>query len=159
MSLHATRHDLPVEKREALVALLAPRLADTIDLQQQAKHAHWNVRGANFAALHKLFDELAEALEDYADLLAERAVQLGGTAPGTVRAAVRLSSLPAYPESATASKDHVAALAASVAALARGLRKDIEAATQLGDAATADVLTELTRGLDQWLWFLEAHEA
>jgi starvation-inducible DNA-binding protein len=29
--------------------------------------------------------------------------------------------------------------------------------TELGDAASADILTEVVRGIDKWLWFAEAH--
>jgi starvation-inducible DNA-binding protein len=158
MKLRTTRHDLLSETRDAVASILVQRLADTIDLQQQAKHAHWNVRGSNFAALHKLFDEIAESLGESADLLAERAVQLGAVAPGTVRATARATTLPEYPAGIVKSSDHIAALATATAALARSMRADIDAATQLADAASADVLTEVTRGLDQWLWFLEAHE-
>ena len=64
---------------------LNSRLADCLDLQTQTKQAHWNVRGANFIALHKLFDEINESVEGFSDSIAERAVQLGGTARGTAR--------------------------------------------------------------------------
>ena len=60
------------------------RLADRIDLMHQAKQAHWNVKGPSCIALHKLFDEVVDAAEDSMDLLAERVVQLGGTAEGTL---------------------------------------------------------------------------
>ena len=62
------------------MALLNTSLADCIDLQMQAKQAHWNVKGPNFIALHKLFDEVNVAVSDYVDEIAERTVQLGGVA-------------------------------------------------------------------------------
>ena len=41
------------------VALLNGRLADTVDLITQVKHARWNVKGLQFSLLHVLFDAVA----------------------------------------------------------------------------------------------------
>src|SRR6201993_5007366 len=78
-----TKNDLSEATRSKAVNLLNARLADAIDLQTQTKHAHWNVKGPNFIALHELFDKINEDVEDYVDDIAERAVQLGGIAQGT----------------------------------------------------------------------------
>src|SRR3954469_13382509 len=93
----STKNDLPAETRVRLVELLNQRLADCIDLQTQCKQAHWNVKGPSFIALHRLFDEINEAVEGYVDLLAERVVQLGGIAEGTVGVVRERSTLPGYP--------------------------------------------------------------
>src|SRR3954469_11600913 len=83
--LYETENDLPKQTREAVVALINQRLADVVDLKTQIKQAHWNVKGPHFIGLHKLFDKIAEDVEEYTDLIAERAVQLGGIAEGTAR--------------------------------------------------------------------------
>jgi starvation-inducible DNA-binding protein len=155
--LHTTKNDLPLQTRTKMCDLLNRRLADSIDLQTQCKQAHWNVKGPSFIALHKLFDEINEAVEEYVDLLAERIVQLGGTARGTVQAVAEGSSLEAYPLEITAGEEHVEALSSALAAFGRGVRDGIEAADDVDDADTADILTEISRGNDQWLWFVEAH--
>jgi starvation-inducible DNA-binding protein len=152
-----TRVDLPARQRERLVALLNQHLADTFDLYGQAKQAHWNVKGPQFHQLHELFDELAEELRAYVDLIAERATALGGLALGTVRMSAGASRLAEYPLDAGGSMGHVEALAERFAALAATTRSAIEATGRLGDADTADLLTEVSRGLDKSLWFLEAH--
>ena len=36
-------------------------------------------------------------------------------------------------------------------------RKAIEEANDFGDLDTADLFTEVSRGIDKWLWFVEAH--
>lgn len=152
----ATRHDLGEKARAAMVALLNQQMADTSDLFSQVKQAHWNVKGPEFIALHKLFDEFAEELTGYIDDLAERAVQFGGRAQGTVRMAAAASRLPEFPD-ASAGMAVVAALADRYAALAVTTRRAIDAASEAGDADTADLFTEISRGLDKSLWFLEAH--
>ena len=154
---HKTRLDLPLENREQMIAVLNQHLADTFDLYSQTKQAHWNVRGAEFFQLHELFDKLADEVEEYVDLIAERVTTLGGTALGTVRMAAAASRLDEYPLDVSRGLTSVEALAVAYAALAKTTREAIEAATQAGDAATADLFTEVARGLDKSLWFLEAH--
>ena len=80
-----THIDIPVEKRSALIEMLNQNLADTLDLYTQVKQAHWNVKGTDFYQLHLLFDEIAEEIEPFIDLLAERVTLLGGYANGTAR--------------------------------------------------------------------------
>src|SRR5207249_6321124 len=74
--MNPTKNDISEASRSKVIALCNERLADAIDLQTQCKFAHWNVKGANFIALHELFDKVNEDVEDYIDLIAERAVQL-----------------------------------------------------------------------------------
>jgi len=156
--LHRTKNDLPEATRTEVVGLLNQRLADCIDLQTQCKQAHWNVKGPTFIALHKLFDEINEEVEEYVDLLAERVVQLGGIAEGTVGVAAKRSTLPDYPLALTTGAEHVAALSDALAAFGRAARIGIEEMNELEDADSADILTEISRGADKWLWFVEAHQ-
>lgn len=157
MSLHPTKNDLSHDIRAKAVALLGSRLADCIDLQTQTKQAHWNVKGPEFIALHELFDDINEEVEDYVDTIAERAVQLGGTVEGTARAVAAKSSLPEYPLTITSGRDHVNALAGALAAFGKTVREAISQADEFGDTDTSDVFTEVSRGIDKWLWMVEAH--
>ena len=86
----STRNDLGVEVREKATTLLNQHLADATDLYSQTKQAHWNVKGMQFSQLHELFDTLADSVEEFVDLIAERATSLGGVACGTVRSPVRI---------------------------------------------------------------------
>jgi len=137
---------------------LNQRLADCIDLQTQCKQAHWNVKGPTFIALHKLFDEINEDVEGYVDLIAERIVQLGGIAEGTVGVVADRSTLLDYPLALATGAEHVAALSDALAAFGRTARVGIEEMNELEDADSADILTEISRGVDKWLWFVEAHQ-
>jgi len=152
-----TRLDLPAQTREKAIALLNQHLADTFDLYGHTKQAHWNVKGAQFQQLHELFDDLAAELLEHIDAIAERATALGGAALGTLRMAAQASRLPEYPGSAVGGSQHIEALAARFAALAKTTRSAIDAATELGDAGTADLFTGVSRSLDKSLWLLESH--
>jgi starvation-inducible DNA-binding protein len=156
--LYPTKNDLREASRVEAVGLLNQRLADCIDLQTQCKQAHWNVKGPTFVALHKLFDEINADVEQYVDLLAERVVQLGGVAEGTVGVVAERSTLVDYPLALSSGAEHVAALSDALAMFGRTMRVGIEEMNELEDADSADILTEISRGVDKWLWFVEAHQ-
>lgn len=155
--LHETRIDIPEDSRQKLVDLLNRQLADTTDLFTQAKYAHWNVKGSDFIQLHLLFDEIAGHVLGFADLIAERATTLGGTANGTVRQAATTSTLPEYPTAAVDGMEAVQAVADRAAEYAASTRRAMEESEDLGDISTNDLFTEVSRQIDKDLWFLEAH--
>ena len=152
-----THNDLPADTREQMIAMLNQELADMSDLHSQTKQAHWNVKGEQFIALHKLFDEFAEALTGYVDEIAERAVQLGGTAMGTNRMSAAESRLPEYPSEVLSSMDHVSALTERYAMVAASTREAVSTAEEADDLDTVDLMSAVSLGMDKWLWFLEAH--
>jgi len=146
-----TKNGLSEATRVKAVELLIARLADCIDLQTHTKHAHWNVKGPNFIALHEVFDKINEEVEDYVDDIAERAVQLGGVAEGTARMVAKRSSLSEYPVNTVDGRSHLEALSSALAAFGTAARKGIDQANELGDLDTADLFTEVSRGIDKWL--------
>jgi len=144
---------LPEEAR--LIEMLNRRLADAIDLQLQCRQAYWNVKGPNFLSLRELFDKVAEEVEEYANLIAERIVQLGGKAEGTVYAVAGRSSLDGH---LVASTGHIDTLATTLTDFGRHTRYASAQATELKDADTAAIFTEIARGIDKWLWFVETSQ-
>lgn len=152
-----TKNDLPEANRIKMATLLNARLADGIDLMLQAKQAHWNVKGPEFIALHELFDKVVDAAFTSADLLAERAVQLGATAEGTIRIASKRSVLPEYPVDIVDGRAHVATLSDRLATYGKEVRAAIQEAAGSGDDDTADIFTEISRNIDKHLWLVEAH--
>src|SRR5438105_441311 len=154
---HPTLNDLPESTRGQVIDLLNQRLADAIDLELQAKQAHWNVKGPQFIALHKLFDEINDAVVEYVDLLAERVVQLGGTAEGTARVVAERSELPEYPLTISTGEEHVWALSSALSNFGERIRRAIDQTADLGDVDSSDICTEISRGTDKWLWFVESH--
>jgi starvation-inducible DNA-binding protein len=155
--MYKTKNSLPEDARNNVIRILNKRLADSVDLMHEAKQAHWNVKGPSFIALHKLFDEIVDAAEEWMDLVAELVVQLGGTAEGTIQVAVKQTDLPAYPLGISAERDHVEALSSALAAYGKSVRRAIDETDGLGDKDTADIFTEISRGADKYLWFVEAH--
>lgn len=155
--LHSTQNTLGAAVRQTMVELLNHHLADAIDLGLQAKQAHWNVKGPNFRALHELFDEVFERLEEFTDELAERIVELGGVAQGTVQWVAKGTRLKAYPIEIQSGTSHVSALSEALATFGGTARSAIDSAAGGGDAATADLFTEVSRGMDKLLWMIEAH--
>jgi starvation-inducible DNA-binding protein len=155
--MYQTSHDLKVGTRKKVVDMINVHLACTIDLYSQIKQAHWNVRGSHFISLHELFDEIAEAVEKFVDTLAERIMALGGYSKGTIAAVAKTSTLAPYPLTISDGDDHLKAVAKALATVAKSFRQAIEQSDQLGDAGTADMYTTMTRELDQYLWFIEAH--
>jgi len=156
--MYKTMNDLSPSIRERMIELLNARLADAIDLRTQLKVAHWNVKGPEFIALHKLFDEIVDDADEYVDLIAERAVQLGGIADGTARQVAERSSLDEYgATSGGGCQEHAFAVADALASFGRAARQATETAADAKDQDTSDIFTEISRGTDKWLWMVEAH--
>ena len=156
-AVFATKIDIPETDRNAIIALLNERLADTADLYSQIKQAHWNVKGPDFFQLHELFDQLAAEVLPFVDTIAERATALGGMAAGTTRMAAASSSLPEYPTDIADGQQHLKALIDRYAVFTTNVRKAIDVADDHHDRDTADLFTQVSRDADKQLWFLEAH--
>ena len=156
-TFHKTKNDLSEKIRSTMIELLNQQLADVLDLGLQAKQAHWNVKGPHFIGLHELFDKVAEEVEGFADEIAERAVELGGVALGTIQIVAKQSRLGAYPLNITSGNEHVVALSGALAKFGASTRAAIDTASNAGDANTADLFTEISRGVDKLLWLVEAH--
>ena len=157
--MRPTHNTLSENIRTQSVALLNKHLAAAVDLHGQVKQAHWNVRGPGFIAIHQLFDSVAEQVEVYSDLIAERAGGLGGTAHGTVQVAASDSFLVPYTLGLADEREHVFAVSATLAAFGQSARGAITESSAFGDADTADLFTQISRGIDQQLWFVESHAA
>ena len=146
----------PKEQAE-VIDLMNARLADAIDLALVTKQAHWNLKGPQFIAVHEMLDGFRTQIDGHVDTMAERVVQLGGTALGTAQTVVQSTTLAPYPTDIYAIKEHLGALIERYGKVANSLRHAIDEADEAGDADTADIFTAASRDLDKALWFLEAH--
>jgi starvation-inducible DNA-binding protein len=145
------------ERQSRLVTGLNQNLAGLTDLAAAYKQAHWNVIGIDFAQLHELFDQFSAQTRGYMDVVAERAVTIGGTARGTIQAAVEGSVLPPFPVEERDEVRLLTELVGRVDALTAELRQAMDASAD--EAATQDVYVEVVRGIEKQRWMLQAHLA
>lgn len=156
-TLHDTSIDIDSGLRERMIVLCNQQLANTTDLYNQTKQAHWNVKGIHFEPLHLLFDKMAESIQPFADDIAERAVAMGGTALGTTRMAAAASELPEFPDDVFNGKSMLRVVVERWAQYAAGVRAASETADEAGDLDTSDLFVGISRVADKMLWFAEAH--
>lgn len=157
MTMHETRNDLKSNAKSVSIEVLNARLADSIDLALLTKQAHWNLKGRQFIAVHEMLDTFRKELDTHVDMMAERVVQLGGTALGTTQNVATATKLTPYPTDIYQVADHITALSERYGRVANAVRAAIDATAEAGDADTADIFTGYSRALDKSLWFLEAH--
>ncbi len=158
INLYKSKIDLSDSTRQKSIDVLNKALATALDIYTQTKQAHWNVKGKDFYQLHLLFDDIASVLFDPIDLLAERVSALGGVALGTARDAAENSVLPDYPNTEEMSEiDHLHAVADRLAVFGKLLREGMNKTDSWNDQTTNDIFTQISRNVDQKLWFVEAH--
>lgn len=147
---------LPEGARKKIGEALNRPLLEGLDLHSQIKVAHWNVKGPHFAALHPLFETFAVSLANFNDEVAERAVTLGHTVPGTVRQAAATSRIPELPGDAVKDLDLVTLLADRIEAYLDTVRGARAVAEKEADPDTVDLLTGIVSEFEKHAWFLRA---
>ncbi|MBX3120453.1 MAG: DNA starvation/stationary phase protection protein Dps [Fimbriimonadaceae bacterium] len=145
------------DRKKAAVSELNPLLVDSIDLYNQIKLAHWNLRDPDFIAVHRLFDEVGAAVLEGVDLIAERIRQLGEPVVASTAVVSKQSSLKGFPTGVIAGQTAIKAVCEAVGHCVEMLHQSIVRMDEAGDPITADLLTQVSRGLEVQLWFLESH--
>jgi starvation-inducible DNA-binding protein len=154
-----SHNPLPVADRQKIIELLNERMANILDLHYQTLLAHWNVRGRNFIALHRFFDEFAgsNGADNWCDWVAERIGQLGGVVRTTIPYIAAHTALPEYPTDVVRADDHVRHLAGLVSMIIVQFRDAARTAQAAQDSVTADILLQVQRSAEKYLWLIEAH--
>lgn len=131
-------------------------LADSYALMANTHHAHWNVEGPDFFALHEAFEHQYKNLFEAIDEIAERVRALDELAIGGLRTLAAQAGIDEF-KSPLAAKDYVAGLVVAH-------EKAVADAISLRDAAGSanDLETQdLAIGRIQWhqktLWMLKSY--
>ena len=141
---------------EKVVELLQNRLHALNDLQLTLKHAHWNVIGPNFIAVHEMLDPQVDGVRNMVDAVAERIATLGGSPNGTPGSLVRERTWDDYSLGRDDSIAHLAALNLVYDGVIADHRTQI-AKTESLDPVTQDLLITQASELEQFQWFVRAH--
>jgi starvation-inducible DNA-binding protein len=155
--MHRTLNDLPKATRAKMIELLNARLADAIDMYNQTKQAHWTVKGPDFFQLHELFDKVAERSRRVSTRSRSARSSSAASSTGPCRGSRSARRSSRIPVDTKSGRDHLTRLSKALAAYGKNLRAAIQTAADAGDADTSDLFTQLSRGADKQLWFVEAH--
>ena len=156
-ALNPTKNDIEQATRQKVVDMLQQRVADAADLFYAARTAHFNVKGPSFGSLHELFEKIYTFVDTAVDIMAERAVQLGGQMNTTIRALAAQSQLEEYPTDLRDGIGHCEALSDRLAHFGKLLRENIDEAEDAGDKDTSDMLIDISREIDKFEWMVDAH--
>jgi len=140
----------------AVATTLQMRLHALNDLQLTLKHAHWNVVGPHFIAVHEMIDPQIEDVRGFVDETAERIATLGVDVVGTPGALVAARSWDDYSIGRADAIAHLGALDQvynGVIAEHRTAADEVEEA----DPVTNDMLIGHLRSMELFQWFIRAH--
>ena len=147
---------LTEENAKTLITELQARLGDYNDLHLILKHAHWNVVGPNFIAVHEMIDPQVELVRAYADTVAERIATLGGEPDGTPRGLSTDRSPLAYDVQKGSTKEHLEALDKTYVEVIENVRGSLKTSGEI-DAVTEDIFIGQAAELEKFQWFVRAH--
>jgi starvation-inducible DNA-binding protein len=157
-STNARRTDAEIAGFQAspeLTAALQRVLVDLIELHLQGKQAHWNVVGTNFRDLHLQLDEVVDFARESSDTVAERMRALDAVPDGRSDTVSATTSLPEFPAFEHSTAEVVDLITARIYAAVATLR-EVHDGVDDEDPSTADILHQLTDGLEKLAWLLKS---
>lgn len=149
--------NLSDQVRAEAARLMQDLLYSGIDLYLQIKETHWTVRGRDFIALHRLFDEVADNVREISDDFAERIAQLGHKPNGTVQIVAANTSLPPYPDKVPSVDIHVEVVSQHLGAFISHGSNTVTKLDELEDVISSDLVVGSMRGLSKQLWMIASH--
>lgn len=141
---------------KAVALELNKLLANEFVLYTKTRNYHWNVTGANFFELHKLFEGQYEQLQSIIDDTAERIRAIGHFAEGRLVDYLKLTDL-LEPEYTSNEKEQLKNLLDDHETIIRILRRLItEFSDTYKDLGSSDFVTGLLREHEKMAWMLRA---
>lgn len=147
---------LDANARKSVAAALNNVLADTYTLYMKTHVYHWNVTGPQFHTLHVMFEEQYREMWAALDELAERVRALGVFAPAGGKAFADLTAVESADKEPPAAEQMVKNLLADHETLVRRAREALETASDAGDVASEDLLTQRIQTHEKTAWMLRA---
>lgn len=155
MSDDAPLYPLDTAAQAPLRHSLQKVLWNTIELANQGKQAHWNVRGPLFKVVHEQLDEIVSTARDLSDEIAERIVTLGPAVDGRTSQVALQATLPPLPDGTLADSQAVRLIAGAVAETVRSIREELTAVGEV-DPVSQDLLIGACADLEKHLWMLRS---
>lgn len=141
--------------REKLRGGLVKLLADNYAVYLKTQKYHWNVKGREFHALHKMFEEQYQHFEEVIDDIAERIRALGFNVQATFTFFKECTSIPE--ESENISTDEMLKnLVTSNEVIIRNARHICSLADKEADHGTVDMLGKQIRENEKIVWMLRS---
>ena len=149
---------IPVEaeKRQAVNADLQATVVELLELFHDAKQSHWNLRGPLYFPLHENLQEYADTYRKFADLLAERQLQMGIPADGRTATIVETANLPKFPAGFLSDRQVLEIMTERIFTIAKRVRARVES-TSKTDEVTSNKFQDLSYELDKQVWQFRVH--
>lgn len=159
MSLAYVVPGLDEAASEKIIAILQNRLSHEQEAALVLKHAHWNVTGPNFIAVHEMIDPQVDAVLAQADETAERIATLGGSPDGRADAIVRNRNWKEFDLTGKQStEDFLNALIEYYDVMIADDRKAIAELDEL-DVISSNIVQDHVQELEKFQWFMRSHLA
>jgi starvation-inducible DNA-binding protein len=149
---------VPAGSDSAVCQALQGAVVLMVDLQLQAKQAHWNVVGRSFRSLHTHLDDIVDLAREAADIFAERMRALGAHPDARVGVVASTSTLLAAPEGPR-STDRAARAVSTRLRLAAEALRHVHSTVETLDPPTADLVNQVVVDVEKHAWMLEAEVA
>lgn len=143
------------QKTEKIALGLQEVLDHSYALMALTQHAHWNVEGENFFALHQAYQGQYEELFEAIDEIAERIRALGHYAKGSVGYFAESSSLGTLPLTGCG-KELSKGLLEAHRSLISKLKKVSDLSAELGDKETEDLMVGRVQVHEKTVWMFES---
>jgi starvation-inducible DNA-binding protein len=147
---------LTTEQGGSVATALQQRLNALNDLHLTLKHAHWNVVGPHFIAVHQMLDPQVDTVREFADQIAERIATLGSSPVGTPGALVAQRTWDDYSIGRAGAVQHLAALDLVYTGVITSMRR-VAKGVEETDPVTNDLLITQLGQLELFHWFVRAH--
>ncbi len=152
-----TKLGIPQKDIKSNIKNLTTVLASEMVLYVKTRKFHWNVSGASFMEMHKLFEDQYNELELIIDEVAERIGKLGEKAIGTMKEFTENSILK---ESVKYEDKEamVSELLNDYRTLISSIREFIKETEETADFGTADFLTGIIQKHEEQAWVLRRYD-